>query len=107
MDGALSGATAPGQTGPEINGNEGGLRIPQSPGITGTSPSECLVSYQDTHWGEYPSAGVQTLYSAAQANWVIYIYIYIYIYIPNTSRLTGGDIRSNFKWNVTELNSEF
>ena len=35
---------------------EGVLRIPQSPSITGTSPSDCLVSYQDTRWG-----GVLTL----------------------------------------------
>ena len=29
------------------NGNEGVLRIPQSSSITGTSLSDCLVSYQD------------------------------------------------------------
>ena len=50
MDRALSDATTPGQSGPGSNGNEGVLRIPQSPSITGTSPSDCLVSYQDTHW---------------------------------------------------------
>ena len=42
---ALSSATTPGQSGPESNGKEGDLRIPQSPSITGTSPSDCLVSY--------------------------------------------------------------
>ena len=31
--------------GPESYGNEGVLRIPQSSSITGTSPSNCLVSY--------------------------------------------------------------
>ena len=41
----LSGATTPGQSGPGSNGNEGVLRIPQSHSITGTSPSDCLVSY--------------------------------------------------------------
>ena len=42
---ALSGATIPGHSGPGSNGNEGVLRIPQSASITGTSPSDCLVSY--------------------------------------------------------------
>ena len=27
------------------------IRILQSSSITGTSPSDCLVSYQNTHWG--------------------------------------------------------
>ena len=41
--GPLSGATTP-------------ARVDQSPSITGTSPSDCLVSYQDTRWwGSYPS----------------------------------------------------
>ena len=33
------------QSGPRSNVNEGVLSIPQSPSITGTSPSDCLVSY--------------------------------------------------------------
>ena len=41
----LSGATTLGQSGPESDGNEGVLRIPQSSSIIGASPSECLVSY--------------------------------------------------------------
>ena len=41
----LSGATTLGQSGPRSNGNEGVLHIPQSSSITGTSPSDCLVSY--------------------------------------------------------------
>ena len=45
IDRTLSGATTPGQSGPGSNGNEGVLRIPQGPSITGTSPSDCLVSY--------------------------------------------------------------
>ena len=35
----------PGQSEPGSNGNEGVLRIPQGPSITGISPSDCLVSY--------------------------------------------------------------
>ena len=42
---SLSRATIPGQSEPGSNGNEGVLRIPQSPSITGTSGSDCLVSY--------------------------------------------------------------
>ena len=43
--GPLSGATILGESGPGIDSNEGVLRIPQSSSITGTSPSNCLVSY--------------------------------------------------------------
>ena len=35
----------PGQSGPGSNANEEVLRIPQSPSIARTSPSDCLVSY--------------------------------------------------------------
>ena len=44
---ALSGATTPSQSGPVSDGNKGVLHIPQSYSITGASPSDCLVSYQD------------------------------------------------------------
>ena len=50
IDRILSGATTPGQSGPGNDSNEGVLRIPQSSSITGTSLSDCLVSYQDIHW---------------------------------------------------------
>ena len=50
LTGSLSGANAPGQSGPGSDGNEGVLFIPQSSSNTGNSPSHCLVSYQDTHW---------------------------------------------------------
>ena len=43
--GPLSGATSPGQSGPGSDVNEGVFRIPQSSSITGTSPSDYLVSY--------------------------------------------------------------
>ena len=39
------GDTTLGQSGPESDGNEEVLRIPQSTSITGTSPSDFLVSY--------------------------------------------------------------
>ena len=49
-----------------VMGNEGALCIPQSSSITGTSPSDCLVSYPGHSLGEsYPSAEVQLVYSTA------------------------------------------
>ena len=45
IDRALSGATTPDQSWPGSDGNEGVLRIPQSSSITGTSTSDCLISY--------------------------------------------------------------
>ena len=50
IDGTLSGATSPGQSGPGSDGNEGVFCILQHSSITGTSPSHCLVSYPDTCW---------------------------------------------------------
>ena len=56
----------PDHSGPESNGNEGVVRIPQSPCITGTSPSDCLVLYLGHSLGtSYPSAEVQSTYSTA------------------------------------------
>ena len=70
---ALSGVTIPGQSGPECNGNEGVLSIPQSSSITGTSPSDCLVSYpgHSLGRGSYLPAEMQSMYSTAPANWSI------------------------------------
>ena len=45
IDRILSGASTPGQSGPGSDGKEVALCISQSSGITGTSPSDCLVSY--------------------------------------------------------------
>ena len=42
-DKTLSDATTPGQSRPWSDGNNDVLRISQSPSITGTSPSYCLV----------------------------------------------------------------
>ena len=44
IDRILLEATTPVQSRPMINGNEGVLRIPQSSSISGSSPSNCLVS---------------------------------------------------------------
>ena len=64
IDWILSGATTPAQSGPESDGNEGVCHI------TGTSPSDCLVS-DPGHLlggGSYPSAEKQLVYSTAPAN---------------------------------------
>ena len=72
IDKALSGATTPGQSGSGSNVNEGVLHILQSSSITGTSPSDFLVSYPG-HWlgggGGNPSADVHSVYSTAQVEW--------------------------------------
>ena len=57
----------PGQSGPGSNGIEGVLHSPQ---ITGTSPSDCLVSYPGhSLGGSYPSAEVQSVYSTIPTDW--------------------------------------
>ena len=70
--GPLSGATTPDPSGPGSDGNDGVLRIPQSSSITGTSPSDCLVSYprHSLGGGTYPCAEKQSLYSTASADCV-------------------------------------
>ena len=68
MDRILSGATTPGQSGPGSDGNELILYVPQSSSITGTSPSDCLVSYLEHSLGEsYSSAEKQSVNSTAPA----------------------------------------
>ena len=44
MEKTLSGASTPGQSGPESDGNKGVLGIPQSSSITRTSASDFFVS---------------------------------------------------------------
>ena len=51
IDRTLSGATTLGQSGPGSDGNEGVLHFPQISSISGTSPSDCLVSYTGHSWG--------------------------------------------------------
>ena len=59
--------------GPESDGNEGVLRIPQSSSITGASPSDFLMSYPG-HFC-YPSSAKQSVYSTAPADWALKIWI--------------------------------
>ena len=96
MDGALSGATNPGQSEPGSDGNKEMLCIRQSSNIAGTSPSDFLVSYiQNTRWVGVVSSCTRVLMCVCMCAcvcvldlhmiiylWVIlHIYIYIYIYI--------------------------
>ena len=52
IDRTLAGATTPGQSWPESNGNESVLCIPQSSSITGASPSDCFMSYPGHLFGK-------------------------------------------------------
>ena len=69
IDGALSGAPIPGQSGPASDGNEMVLPIPQSSITPGASSSDCFVSYPERSlgWGSYSSAKVLSVYSIAPA----------------------------------------
>ena len=75
IDRTLSGAITPDERGPGDSDNEGVLRIPQSPSITGTSPSDCLVPYpgHSLERRSYPSTYVQSENSTALADWARYI----------------------------------
>ena len=71
IDRILSGATTLGQRGPGNDGNEGVFCIPQSSSITGTSPSDFLVSYRGhllVDGESHLSAEVQSVYSTAPAD---------------------------------------
>ena len=67
LDRTLSGATTLGQSEPESDDNEGGLRILQSSSIIGASPSDYLESYLEHSWGggSYLSAEMQLVSSTA------------------------------------------
>ena len=60
IDRALSGATIPGQSRPGSNGNGAVLCIPKSASLTGSTSSDCLVSYP-----EHSLGGVLPLCSGA------------------------------------------
>ena len=66
----LSGATTPGQSEPRSDGNKGILRILQSSSVTRAATPDWLVSYTGHSLREsYPSAEMQSVYSAAPADW--------------------------------------
>ena len=72
IDRTLSGATTHAKCGPGNDCNEGVLHIPQSSSITGTSPSDCLVSFSGhslVGWGSYPSTEKKSFYSTDPVAW--------------------------------------
>ena len=76
------------------NGNERALRIPQSSGITGTSPSDCIVSYTGHSMEEsYPFAENHSVYSTAPADWRLQVLSWLQVSnnagILNTRKNTG------------------
>ena len=66
----LLGVTTQSLGGPGSDGNKRIIHIPKRSRITGTSPSDCLVSYLG-HWlrKSYPSAEIYSVYSPAPAGW--------------------------------------
>ena len=68
IDYTLSGATTPDQSRPGSHSNDGLLHIPQS-SKTGTSPSDCLMSYTGHSLVQsYLSAEIQSMYSTASVD---------------------------------------
>ena len=63
-------ATTPGQSRPGSDSNKGVPRIPQSSSTTGTSPSDCLLSYprHSLVGGAYPYTEVPSMYYTAPAD---------------------------------------
>ena len=64
-----------GQSGSGSNGNEEVIHFPQNSSITGTSPSDCLVSYQGHTLGKsYLSKEMLSVSSTAPADKVILVF---------------------------------
>ena len=78
----LSGATTPGQSGPDCDGYEGVFCISQSSSMTTTSPSDCLESYpwNPLDWVLLPCSGaVGVFYSPSRLeNENFYTDVYVY-----------------------------
>ena len=94
IDRTLSGATTPGQSGPKSDSNKGVLRIPQSSIITGTSPSDCLMSYpgHSLRGGVLPLCRetVGVFYSPSQLNKISFVKEYF-------CNITDGRCRQSVK----------
>ena len=90
IDSTLIGATTQGQSGPGSNGNEGVLCFPWSSSITGSSPSDCLMSYL----GHSLAGRVLLLYSQHNK------YAYIHIYMQNTYWRNNKDKQRHLLKNI-------
>ena len=70
IDRTVLSAVTPGQSRSRIDSNEGVFHILQSSSITGDLLTNCLASYLEHSKGESnPSSEIQSVYSAAPANW--------------------------------------
>ena len=65
IDRTQSGATTPGQSWSGSDVNKGVLHIPQSSSLSEVSPLDCLMYLGYLLWESYPSAEMQSAYSAA------------------------------------------
>ena len=129
IDGTLSGATTPGQSGTGSDGAEGVLRIPQSSSITGTSPSDCLVSYLGHSLGEvlplyreaigvlyspswlghslgesYLSAEKQSVYCTAPADWIMIWRYFVVNFICSITVLMNNILSDTEKFLTYKVN---
>ena len=71
IDRTLSGATTSSRSKPGRDDNEGYSEFPKAPAFLEPDHQIGWYHIQDTHWvGEsYPSANMQSMYSAVQADW--------------------------------------
>ena len=115
MDRTLSSATTAGQSGPGSNCNEGVLRISRSFSITGASPLNCLVSYQDIRLREsYPSAEMQSVIPKVSALLEPYHQIIFVLYSGHSMGDSGKTVEMQSvystvpaDWDCTRIGSAF
>ena len=80
----LSVANTPNQSRPGSDGNEGVLPI------TGTSPSDCLMLYQDTRWGGLTE--MHSVYCTAPVDWAKVDYVCLCLKCVKTDRHKYWDV---------------
>ena len=93
----------PCQSGPGSDGNEGVFHIPQSSSITGTSPSDCLVSYLRHSFGvvlPLSREAVDVFYSSSRLGNILLVMEGLVKYIPYHGDWQG---RKNIQWIPWEL----
>ena len=79
IDRTLSDATTLDQSAPESDEKEEVFIIPQSSNVTGTSPSDCLLSYPGNSLGvgSYSSSKMQSVYSTTPAKWATFNFNFV------------------------------
>ena len=75
--------------------------FPKAPAITGTSPSDCLISYSSNSFGRgsYPSAEMQSVYFTSPADWASFL-------SPDNGSLERKRLDVDFLW-ITSCFSVF